>query len=308
MAKQWLERYKPRDYKEELAKVMWMDMIDLRIDEENYSRKLKYTDLFITSDKKFYTEEEKKGSRFKQEVLDPLEAGELIWVNGKTKKKNILKIQAGTRNVSIKDMTGDGLPDILVLTAQSREGVSLFINKGEGKFMEKPILLFDSVYGCSFMEVVDFNQDGKDDIIITNGDNADYSKTLKNYHGVHIFLNDGRNNFKEKYFYPVYGATKTIARDFDLDGDLDLAMIAFYAEPIMPQNESFLYFQNQGNLNFKVSNLNIPFGGRWMVMDAGDADHDGDLDLMLGNFHFGAPKKGKVKPGLQLNYIENKIH
>jgi hypothetical protein len=28
----------------------------------------------------------------------------------------------------------------------------------------------------------------------------------------------------------------------------------------------------------------------------------------LGNFQFGAPKKGKVKPGLQLDYIENKIH
>jgi hypothetical protein len=95
---------------------------------------------------------------------------------------------------------------------------------------------------------------------------------------------------------------------FDLDGDLDMAMIAFYAEPIMPTNESFLYFQNQGNLNFKVSNLNIPFGGRWMVMDAGDADQDGDLDILLGNFQFGAPKKGKVKPGLQLDYIENKIH
>jgi hypothetical protein len=76
----------------------------------------------------------------------------------------------------------------------------------------------------------------------------------------------------------------------------------------MTQNESFLYFQNQGNLNFKVSNLNIQFGGRWMVMDAGDADQDGDLDILLGNFQFGAPKKGKVKPGLQLNYIENKIH
>jgi hypothetical protein len=45
-----------------------------------------------------------------------------------------------------------------------------------------------------------------------------------------------------------------------------------------------------------------------MVMDAGDADQDGDLDILLGNFQFGAPKKGKVKPGLQLNYIENKIH
>jgi hypothetical protein len=234
------------------------------------------------------------------------EAGELIWVDGKSGKKNVLKLQAGSRNVVIKDYTGDGKPDLLVLMAQAREGVSLFINKGMGLFVEKPLLQFDSVFGSSYMEVADLNKDGYDDIIISNGDNADYSHSKKAYHGVHIFLNDHRNNFKESYFYPAYGASKTVARDFDQDGDLDLAMIAFFAENDKGKIETFLYFQNQGNLTFKVSNLQIPDGGRYIAMDAGDVDRDGDIDILLGNYQFGAVKPGAVKtPGLQLTYYKN---
>jgi hypothetical protein len=190
--------------------------------------------------------------------------------------------------------------------AQAREGVSLFINKGMGLFVEKPLLQFDAVFGSSYMEVADVNKDGYDDIIISNGDNADYSHSKKAYHGVHIFLNDHRNNFKESYFYPAYGASKTVARDFDQDGDLDLAMIAFFAENDKGKIETFLYFQNQGNLTFKVSNLQIPDGGRYIAMDAGDVDRDGDIDILLGNYQFGAVKPGAVKtPGLQLTYYKN---
>lgn len=234
------------------------------------------------------------------------EAGELIWVDGKTGKRNVLKLQAGARNVIIKDYTGDGKPDLLVLMAQAREGVSLYINKGMGIFVEKPLLQFDSVFGSSYMEVADLNKDGYDDIIISNGDNADYSRSKKAYHGVHIYLNDHRNNFKESYFYPAYGASKTVARDFDQDGDLDLAMIAFFAENDQGKMESFLYFQNQGNLTFKVSNLQIPDGGHYIAMDAGDVDRDGDMDIILGNYQFGAVKPGaNLTPGLQLTYYKN---
>ena len=237
------------------------------------------------------------------------EQGQLVLVDGKSGKRTVLKMQAGSRNIVIKDYTKDGKPDLLVLYGQSREGVSLFINKGNGLFVEKPLLQFDSVFGSSFMEVADMNKDGYDDIIISNGDNADYSRSKKAYHGVHLFLNDGRNNFKEKYFYPAYGASKTVARDFDQDGDLDMAMIAFFAENDKGKMESFLYFQNQGNLQFKISNLNIPPGGKYIVMDAADMDKDGDIDIILGNYLYDVVKPmGKITPGLQLTYFKNLIH
>ena len=237
------------------------------------------------------------------------EQGQLIWIDGKTKEKHPLKIQAGARNVVIRDFTGEGLPDIMALTAQSREGVSLFINKGKGSFIEKPLLQFDAVFGSSYMEVADMNKDGYLDILVSNGDNADYSFSKKAFHGVHLYVNDGRNNFKEAYFYPAYGASKTIARDFDQDGDLDMALIAFFAENDKGKNEGFLYFQNQGNLTFKVSNLGIEEGPHYIVMDAGDVDKDGDLDILLGNYQFGKRKPGaKVPPGLQMHYIKNLLH
>jgi hypothetical protein len=237
------------------------------------------------------------------------EAGQLVWVDGRSKKRHLLKNQAGARNVIIKDYSGDGKPDLLVLMAQAREGVSLFINKGMGAFVEKPILQFDAVWGSSYMEVADMNKDGADDIIISNGDNADYSITKKAYHGVHIYLNDQKNNFKEAYFYPLYGATKTVAQDFDKDGDLDLASIAFFTENEKGKNESFVYFQNQGNLQFKTSNLNNPSDAQYMTLDTGDYDKDGDLDIVVGNYQFGKTKPGiKLTPGLQVRIFKNSIN
>ncbi len=237
------------------------------------------------------------------------EQGQLIWVDGKTREKHPLKMQAGARNVVIRDFTGEGKPDLMVLTAQSREGVSLFINKGKGAFIEKPLLQFDAVFGSSYMDIADMNKDGHADIIVSNGDNADYSFSKKAFHGVHIYLNDGRNNFKESYFFPAYGASKTVARDFDQDGDMDMAMIAFFAENDKGKNEGFLYFQNKGNMTFNVSNLGVPEGPHYIVMDAGDVDKDGDIDILLGNYQFGKRKPGaKVTPGLQLHYIKNLLH
>src|SRR6185295_6044313 len=100
----------------------------------------------------------------------------------------------------------------------------LLINKGNDQFDTREILRFPPVYGSSYFELDDFNKDGFKDILYTCGDNADYtSDVLKNYHGIYIYLNDGRNNFSQKYFFAMHGCFKAMARDFDKDGDLDIA-------------------------------------------------------------------------------------
>lgn len=216
--------------------------------------------------------------------------GALSWEenlgNGKY-QHHIIKPVSGATRACVQDYNHDGLMDIWVLFAQGDEGIFLFINTGNGRFTQKEILRFPPMYGSSYFELADFNKDGYPDIVYTAGDNADYSTVLKPYHGVYIFINDGSGHFKEQYFYPVNGCYKAIARDFDDDGDLDLATIAFFADYEHQPDEGFIYFENTGNLIFKPFALPEGKTGRWITMDAGDIDGDGSTDLVLGNFSSG---------------------
>jgi hypothetical protein len=212
------------------------------------------------------------------------ELGKLAWYESDTYIEHTLKQLPGARNAIIKDMNGDKLPDIVVLMTQAREGIFIFYNKGEGKFDEKEVLTFPSVYGSSFMDLADFNNDGFMDILYTNGDNADLSISLKSYHGVRVFLNDKKGNFSQSYFYPMFGASKAMAADFDLDGDMDIAAISFFTDPKQKPDEGFLLLDNQGQNRFKVSTFSEASQGKWMVMDVADMDKDGDSDIILGSF------------------------
>lgn len=212
------------------------------------------------------------------------ESGKLAWYDGKTHEEHLLKTQSGARIAIVRDLNNDGLPDITVLMCQARESISIWYNRGKGVFDENIALQFPPVYGSSCIELADMNSDGHPDILYTNGDNADYSFTRKPYHGLRIFLNDGQNHFSERFFYPVYGASKALARDFDGDGDPDMALIAFFPDASQHPNEGFLFFENRGGLQFDISTFAEAAGGRWLVMDAGDVDGDGRPDIVLGSF------------------------
>lgn len=202
-------------------------------------------------------------------------------------KKRVLKYQAGIRKVIVRDMNKDGLEDLLVLTAQAYEGVILMLNKGGGQFEEKTLLQFPPVYGVSHLELQDFNKDGHPDLLLSNGDNWDLSAIRKAYHGVRIYLNDGSNNFKEVFFQNIYGAAKAMANDFDGDGDLDIAVISFYDNPIDP-SDGFVYLENIGGLRFRELEIAEAAMGKWLTMEVADLDLDGDKDIVLGSYFHNA--------------------
>ena len=115
----------------------------------------------------------------------------------------------GAIRAIVNDANGDGRPDIWVLMAQAEEGIYLFLNQGGGEFLGNELLHFPPIYGTSYFEFADFNNDGHPDILYTCGDNADFTTgVLKPYHGVYLFLNDGKNHFEQKWFYPFTAAIK----------------------------------------------------------------------------------------------------
>src|SRR4030095_4943760 len=122
----------------------------------------------------------------------------------------------------VRDIDGDDDLDILVLMAQAQEGLYLFRNTGNAQFRLEPIIEQHPAFGFSGFSLADLNGDGHLDIITANGDNGDLPLPNKAYHGIRIYLNDGKSKWNEAWFYPLEGAYKALASDFDGDGDLDI--------------------------------------------------------------------------------------
>ena len=203
-------------------------------------------------------------------------------------------------------MNADGRPDVVALLAQAREGVYLFRNEGGGAFGWDPLVRFPPVYGVTYFELVDFDADGDLDLLVTNGDNGEYASPFKRYHGIRLFRNDGHWRFAEAWFYPLNGAFKALARDFDRDGDLDLAAISFFPDYDRSPEESFVYLENRGGLAFAASSPPAATQGRWLTLDAGDLDSDGDLDLVLGSFVDG-PRGTPIPPSFEQRWREHRV-
>ncbi len=205
--------------------------------------------------------------------------------SNKIEKKIILPLP-GITKTEVVDINKDGKKDIVVLASQGREGIYILYQESNLDFRLEQVIQMGSEYGSSWFELIDYNGDDHLDIVMVNGDNADYSIFPKPYHGVRIFINNGKNKFEEKWFYPIYGATRVLANDYDLDGDIDLAVMSFFPTFDYVPEENFVYLENKNpeNFTFEASTFAEQLTGRLLVMDDGDFDQDGDVDIMLGSF------------------------
>jgi len=232
-------------------------------------------------------------------------------------REHVLRSGPGAVRSVVRDFNQDGRPDIMALFGQGKEALYIFYNEGEGHFREEQILEFPPSYGSVYFDVIDFNGDDRPDLLYVNGDNADYTSIMKGYHGVRIFLNQGNNEFEQRVFLPLDGAYKAVPRDFDGDGDLDIAAIAFFADYQSSLTRSFVFFENTGNLMFEARSFKETSMGAWLVLEAGDLDDDGDDDLLLGSYStIGAgsdyvPSRLRnwwIKKGPSVALLENMTH
>lgn len=207
--------------------------------------------------------------------------------NGIYKKNELIQGPGAIRSV-VRDLNKDGKDDILFLQAQGDENISVLYQKEDLSFTRDVLLRFSPLFGTSWFEMVDFNKDGHEDIITVHGDNADKTQVLKPYHGMRIHLNNGKNEYHESFFYPMYGATRSATFDYDQDGDLDIALISTFPNYQNRPVRSFVYLENTANngFDFKVRTLPENIDGKWFLMKAADVDGDGDHDIILSAFTY----------------------
>ncbi|MFM8419778.1 MAG: FG-GAP-like repeat-containing protein [Verrucomicrobiota bacterium] len=236
--------------------------------------------------------------------------GRLAWheaLPGGTWRAHELLDRPGAVCTEARDLDGDGDLDLLVLMAQSQEQLLWFVNDGRGRFDVRVLLRFHPVFGAVHFETADMDGDGDMDVVLSNGDNGEYPSPFKRYHGVRIFRNDGSMRLVEAWFQPVNGAFKTLARDLDGDGDRDLAVISFFPDYARAPEESFLMLRHEGGLRFRRETVREATLGRWLTMDAGDLDADGDIDLLLGSFCEGPPAVA-IPAGLAAGWRTNGVN
>ncbi|MDP7010467.1 MAG: VCBS repeat-containing protein [Verrucomicrobiota bacterium] len=235
--------------------------------------------------------------------------GSVFWLektNDGYKRHALLDLPGGL-NVASGNFNDDDIPDLVILTGQAREGVHLFLSASPGKFEHRMILMRQPAWGYSHIEVVDFNKDGHPDLLITNGDNGELDNfPPKPYNGVRLHLNNGENYFNEAFFFPQYGAYRAVAEDFDGDGDLDIASIAFFGKHDLSPDTGFVYLRQEKPMEFTAHTLAASRSGRWLTMDAGDIDKDGDIDIALGSYNAG-PKPGGISQKFHEQWQANPI-
>jgi hypothetical protein len=215
--------------------------------------------------------------------------GETRWIENLGKwqfKSHILQNLSGPINVEIVDIDKDGDPDIVSLVSQEWEEIYCFINDGKGNFTSK--LIWGSSnedFGSSGIYMCDFDKDGDDDILYTNGDAFDYIPPQgRPWHGVQWLENKGNLQFEFHRICNFTGAYNARPVDIDFDGDLDLFCVSAFNLWEKPESQSFIWLENTGNMQFIRHDIaNSPT--HLLTLEMGDFNNDGLMDFVTGGMH-----------------------
>ncbi len=160
--------------------------------------------------------------------------GALSWFAlkpGQAAERHDLRLGSGTIDAVIDDVDHDGDQDILAIVAQGNQDMWWFKNDGHGQFHPQMLWKERPSMGYNAFQWIDFDGDGKKDIIAVSGNNMEmFDPPIKPLHGIYVYLQTGPMQFTKTHFLRMDGATKALAADFDGDGDMDIAAISAYPD------------------------------------------------------------------------------
>lgn len=199
------------------------------------------------------------------------------------RREEVLLEEAGATWGDVADLDGDGDLDIVVLIGSNRPRIVAFVNEGNRQLAELTVQLRPVGWGYNRGVVVDWDGDGRLDLVEITGNNLELrGRPIKGHHGVRVLRNDGDWQFTEILFEHLAGAMDVAVGDFDGNGRVDIATAAFFPDWRLDRPTTFLLLLQQADGTVQRAGIPERYWNRWMRVSAGDADGDGDDDLLLG--------------------------
>ena len=207
-------------------------------------------------------------------------------------REKVIAADSGLIGSAIADFNRDGRPDIAAVIAQGRQELILLVNNGDETFTRRVLDRHTPSWGGNSLDAADFDGDGDPDLVVLNGDNVAGNHIGKivpaprPQHGIRVFRNDGDLKFTQQSYYRMHGAIRSVVRDFDGDGDPDIAAIALFPQWSADEPETFVYLENKGGFRFEPQSIAREFFSVWCSIEAADVNGDGRTDLVLGLGNF----------------------
>lgn len=174
----------------------------------------------------------------------------------------------GTRELATIDIDDDGDLDVLLGEYLSCFGLlekHIYIRKnlGDGTFSPAYALVGDG-QGASGITGGDFNEDGKVDLAVTNPN------------GVIIYPGNGDGTYGAHTTIPMEGGKIEIrTARFNQDAHDDLVV----------QGTAMRVLLGRGDGTFEPADVYEVTPGATTALEIGDADGDGDVDVLIGNYY-----------------------